>query len=80
MFMYRSIIKDILKITIISIIMSFIIRFGVWGLMADISVYSLILKLLSIMLLILIGGIFYCAGIIFTRVLSIKELKNILKR
>ena len=80
MVMYFAIIKSIVKITVISILMGFILRFGVWGLMADISIYSLTLKILALLLLILIGGIFYGAGIIFTHVLSVREFKNMIKR
>ena len=80
MVMYLDIIKDIIKITIISAIMAVIVRFGVWGLMADISVYSFTLKLFSLGLLIFIGGLFYIAGLIFARVVTITELKHMIKR
>ncbi len=80
MVMYREIIRDILKITGISILMSLIVRFGVWGLMADISVYSLPLRLLALGLLMIIGVVFYIAGIIITRTVSISELKNMIKK
>ena len=80
MIMYKKIVKSILKITIISILMAIIVRFGVLGLMAEITVYSFTLKLLSIILLIIIGGIFYITGIILTNVLSVQDIRRILKR
>ncbi|MCR5506706.1 MAG: murein biosynthesis integral membrane protein MurJ [bacterium] len=80
MVMYLNIIKDIIKITVISILMAFIVRFGVWGLMADISVYSLPLRIFALGLLIFIGVLFFITGVIITKVVSITELKNMIKR
>ena len=75
-----GVIKDILKITFVSILMAVIVRFGVWGLMADITVYSLPLRILALGLLIFIGGIFYITGLFVTRTITINEFKNMIKR
>ena len=80
MVMYLDIIKDIIKIIIISLIMALIVRFGVWGLMADISVYSLSLRIFALSLLIFIGGVFYILGLFFTHTITITEFKNMIKR
>lgn len=80
MIMYKGILKDIFKISVISILMTVIVRFATLGLMAEISVYSFALKLLSIILLMIIGVIFYLTGIIFTGVLSRQDIKKIFKR
>ena len=80
MVMYNGIIKDILKIIFISFFMALIVRFGVWGLMADISVYSLALQIFALSLLMITGVVFYTAGIIFTRVVRVSELKNMIRR
>ena len=80
MVMYLDVIKDILKITFVSILMAVIVRFGVWGLMADITVYSLPLRILALGLLIFIGGIFYITGLFVTRTITINEFKNMIKR
>ncbi|MBR1545068.1 MAG: murein biosynthesis integral membrane protein MurJ [Alphaproteobacteria bacterium] len=80
MVMYLHVIRDILKITLISILMALIVRFGVWGLMADISVYSLPLRIFALTLLIFIGALFFISGAIITKAISISELKKIIKR
>ncbi len=80
MVMYKEVLKDILKITIVSILMSLIVYFGVMGLMADISVYPFYLKLLSLILLISTGGLFYFGTLFIIGVLDIKEIKGMLKR
>ena len=60
--------------------MALIVRFGVWGLMADISVYSLPLRIFALTLLIFIGALFFISGAIITKAISISELKKIIKR
>lgn len=80
MVMYKGILKDIFKITVISILMALIVYFGVMGLMADISVYSVGLKLLSLILLMIIGGIFYFTAIILCGILNLREIKRVLKK
>lgn len=79
MVMYKGILKDIFKIIIISIVMSFIVHFGAMGLMADISVYSFGLKLLALVLLILIGTIFYSIMIVISNVVRLSQIKQLLK-
>ncbi len=80
MVMYWNIIKDTIKITVVSIFMAMIVRFGVWGLMADISIYSLTLRFIALGLLIIIGGILYIAGLFFTHAITITEFRNMIKR
>ncbi len=80
MVMYKSILKNIFRITIVSIFMAFIVRFASFGLMAEISVYSFGLKFLALILLMGIGGIFYFIAILMMNIITLNQIKKMLKK
>lgn len=80
MFVYKSILKDIIKIIFLSIAMGLVLHFGVMGLVSDITVYSLFTKIFMLVLLILIGVLFYTTGAFMLRIIDITTIKQYTKR
>ena len=80
MYMYKSILKDIVKILILSIVMGVIVYFGSIGIMADIAVYGLILRILMLILLIVFGMGFYFISLLVFNVIDFQMIKRYIKK
>ncbi|MBD5397909.1 murein biosynthesis integral membrane protein MurJ [bacterium] len=80
MYMYKSILKDIVKTLILSIVMGVIVYFGSIGIMADIAVYGLILRILMLILLIVFGMGFYFISLFVFNVIDFQMIKRYIKK
>ena len=80
MHIYKKILKDIVKIFILSVAMGIIVYFGSIGIMADIAVYNLFIRIIMLMLLITFGMGFYFISLFVFRVLDFKIIKSYIKK
>lgn len=80
MHIYKRILKDIVKIFILSVVMGIIVYFGSIGIMADIAVYGLFIRIVMLMLLIIFGMGFYFISLFVFKVLDFQMVKNYIKK
>ena len=80
MHIYKRILKDIIKIVILSFVMGVIVYLGSIWIMSDIAEYGIAFRILLLCLLIIFSMVFYFAGVFILRVINTNSIKKLLKR